>query len=83
MAIWLSSKSRWAFFWAAVCRRASGTIVPLLVRSLRGLAEVCFCQAASRKGTKLLSSERTDQVLLLTFVRNDHKKPVDGINHNG
>ena len=59
LAIWPSSRSRWAFFWAAVSHLASGTAVPSSVRPLRGLAAVCFCQVASRKGTKLLSSERT------------------------
>ena len=59
MAIWPSSMSRWPFVSAALSRLASGTTVQSLVRPLCGLGVVCFCQVASRKGTKFLSSERT------------------------
>ena len=59
LAIWPSSKSRWAFFWVRVSGLASGTSKPSLVIPLRGLAAVSFCQVASRKGTKFLSIKRT------------------------
>ena len=79
LAIWPSSRSRWAFFWAAVSRLASGTAVS--VRPLSGLAAVCFCQVASRKGKKFLSSENYGRACAPMTAAGDNVNNVVALKH--